>query len=325
MDDRQVASKQPVAIFLMGPTAVGKTDLAISLAKRLPCEIISVDSALVYHGLDIGTAKPSAATLARFPHHLINIRQPCEPYSVADFRQDSLAIMRQLSQQGRIPLLVGGTMLYFKALWQGLSPLPSANRQLRERILQLAKSRGWGYIHQQLQQVDPVTAQRLHPNDSQRLQRALEVYWLTGKSLSQLQQALPDGLIDQWGRPYRLVQLALAPTSRQALHARIACRFHRMLQQGLLTEVAKLQQQGLDPQLPAIRAVGYRQAWGYLTAKLNFAEMVDQGIIATRQLAKRQLTWLRSWPALHWLAADDPDLVSHTLQYIKSELSMKAD
>ena len=280
----------PKAIFLMGPTGSGKTDLAVELYKRFPVEIISVDSALVYKGMDIGTAKPDAATLQQAPHRLIDFLDPSQAYSAADFRTDALREMGEISARGKIPLLVGGTMLYFRALEYGLSELPKADPAIRAKLDAEAAEHGWLNLHQRLQQLDPVAAQRIHPNDPQRLQRALEVYELTGKSLTELQQAM-------WQEtcPYDLLKIALIPDNRAWLHQRLAQRFDVMLSLGLIEEVKRLWTRGdLDVNLPAIRAVGYRQVWDYLNGKLDYTQMRDRAIVSTRQLAKRQMTWLRS-------------------------------
>ena len=280
----------PPAIFLMGPTASGKTDVAIRLAQEYPIDIISVDSSMVYHGLDIGTAKPSAAELALAPHRLIDIRDPAQPYSAADFRVDALREMAEITSKGRIPLLVGGTMLYFKVLKEGLANLPEANEVVRAEILLEAQTHGWPYIHQKLATIDPVTAARLTPNDSQRLQRALEVYYLTGTPLSVLHQAQEIQTL-----PYRLLEIALLPKERSVLHERIEKRFDLMLANGFVDEVRALKARGdLHLELPAIRSVGYRQVWEYLDGVYDAKEMRYRGIVATRQLAKRQHTWLRS-------------------------------
>ena len=303
----------PSAIFLMGPTASGKTDTAAALCERLPCEIISVVSALVYRGLDIGSAKPDAALLARAPHRLIDIRDPAQPYSAAEFRLDALQHMDEIRRSGRIPLLVGGTMLYFKVLLEGLAGLPGADADIRAGIEREAAAHGWPHIHARLQAVDPESAARLNPNDPQRLQRALEVWLLTGIPLSQWhrqqqaqgrQPAPPPGTPDI--DAYRVHQFAIAPRERSVLHRRIEQRFRQMLAAGLREEVAALRARGdLHPGLPAIRAVGYRQAWEFLEGRCGEEELLARGIAATRQLAKRQLTWLRGWPGLHWLHPED--------------------
>src|SRR5512139_385290 len=285
------ASSHPPAIFLMGPTASGKTALAVSLVERFPLEIISVDSALVYRGMDVGTAKPDAATLARAPHHLLDIRDPDETYSAAAFCDDARRLMADIVARGRVPLLVGGTMLYFRALLQGLDDLPRADAALRHKLEAAARARGWPALHAELAAVDPLTAARLAPNDSQRIGRALEVFRLTGTPMSALLDRMQSEL------PYRVLQLALIPSDRAVLHQRIAARFDAMLAEGLIDEVKTLRRSyALKPDLPAMRAVGYRQAWAYLDGDIDLGALREQGIAATRQLAKRQLTWLRSWP-----------------------------
>lgn len=297
----------PPAIFLMGPTAAGKTDLAIELSKVLPCELISVDSALVYRGMDIGTAKPSKAQLAEYPHRLIDILDPAQSYSAADFRSDALAAMAEITARGNIPLLVGGTMLYFKALLHGLADMPAADAQVRAQLEADAQAYGWQSLHDQLAVVDPVSAARIHPNDPQRLIRALEVYRVSGMSMTahreqQTAQSTEAAASGRQQLPYTVANLAIAPADRKVLHQRIALRFEQMLDQGFLDEVLALRSRGdLHSGLPSIRAVGYRQVWDHLDGKLTRDEMQERGIIATRQLAKRQFTWLRSWEDLHWL------------------------
>jgi tRNA dimethylallyltransferase len=299
----------------MGPTASGKTALAVSLVERFPLEIISVDSALVYRGMDVGTAKPDAATLARAPHHLLDIRDPDETYSAAAFCDDARRLMADIVARGRVPLLVGGTMLYFRALLKGLDDLPRADAALRKQIEAEAAARGWPALHAELAQVDPPTAARLAPNDSQRIGRALEVFRLTGTPMSALLDRAQSEL------PYRVLQLALIPSDRAVLHQRIAARFDAMLAEGLVDEVETLRRNYvLKPDLPSMRAVGYRQAWAYLDGDIDIKALREQGIAATRQLAKRQLTWLRSWPdvvALDCLAdeleAQAVDLVARHL------------
>nr|CEK26172.1 tRNA dimethylallyltransferase [Yersinia ruckeri] len=286
----------------MGPTASGKTALSIALRQRLPVELISVDSALIYRGMDIGTAKPSAEELALAPHRLIDIRDPAESYSAADFRKDALKEMDEITAAGRIPLLVGGTMLYFKALLDGLSPLPSADPAVRQRIEQQAAELGWERLHQQLAEVDPVSAARIHPNDPQRLSRALEVFFISGKTLTELTKISGETLA------YQVHQFAIAPASRELLHQRIELRFRQMLDAGFETEARALFNRGdLHTDLPAIRCVGYRQMWSYLSGEIDYDEMVFRGICATRQLAKRQITWLRGWDSVHWLDSDKPE------------------
>jgi len=288
---------QPLAIFLMGPTASGKTALAVELVQRLPLEIISVDSALVYRGMDIGTAKPDAATLAVAPHRLIDIRDPGEAYSAAQFREDALREMQLICARGKTPLLVGGTMLYFRALEQGLSDLPGADPEVRAQLEAQAARIGWARMHQRLAAVDAESAARIHPNDPQRIQRALEVYELTGAALSELCRRGSESPPD-----YRFLKIVLAPPEREVLHQRIERRIRVMLEQGFLDEVERLRQRGdLAPQLPALRAVGYRQAWMHLQGQLSADEWVERAVVATRQYARRQLTWLRAEPDAHWV------------------------
>ena len=282
--------QRPPAIFLMGPTASGKTALACELSERFPVELVSVDSALVYRGLDIGSAKPDAATLVRYPHALIDIREPGEPYSAADFRTDAAAAMQAITARGHVPLLVGGTGLYFRALQRGLSALPEADPAIRERLTEEANRLGWPAMHMRLAELDPVAASRIGANDAQRVQRALEVIELTGRPLSEQQQG---GNGERF--PWRVLKLALLPEDRTRLHERIAQRFDAIIAAGLLDEVRALRARGdLHADLPAIRAVGYRQAWEYLDGLVDAATFRDRGVFATRQLAKRQITWLRS-------------------------------
>jgi tRNA dimethylallyltransferase len=293
--------QRPLAIFLMGPTASGKTALACELSERFPLDLVSVDSALVYRGMDIGTAKPDAATLARYPHALVDIRDPAQPYSAADFSDDALVAMQSISARGRVPLLVGGTGLYFRALQQGLSALPQADASIRQRLGAEAQQLGWPALHARLAQLDPVAAARIGSNDAQRLQRALEVIELSGRPLSELQQRGHEVPF-----PWRVLKLALMPRQRSVLHERIARRFDIMLADGFLDEVRALRERGdLHADLPAIRAVGYRQAWQYLEGSIDAAAFRDQAIFATRQLAKRQITWLRSDLAARLFDPDD--------------------
>jgi tRNA dimethylallyltransferase len=288
----------------MGPTASGKTARACALSEVFPVELISVDSALVYRGLDIGSAKPDAATLARYPHRLIDIRDPAEPYSAADFRADAVLAMQDITAKGRVPLLVGGTGLYFRALQQGLSQLPEADPAIRERLTAQASGEGWPALHARLARLDPVAAQRIGPNDAQRIQRALEVIELTGRPLSEQQRGGHGETF-----PWRVMKLALVPADRAPLHARIARRFDAMLKDGFLDEVRSLRARGdLHADLPAIRAVGYRQAWEYLDGQMSAEACRDRGIFATRQLAKRQMTWLRGELDARMLDPERPDL-----------------
>ncbi|TDG12915.1 tRNA (adenosine(37)-N6)-dimethylallyltransferase MiaA [Seongchinamella unica] len=294
-----MASSKPPLICLMGPTASGKTDLAIALAGRLDCELISVDSALVYRGMDIGSAKPD------YPHHLVDIRDPAEPYSAADFAADANRLADEITARGRIPLLVGGTMLYFKAFLEPLATMPAADPGLRAAIEAEAEQLGWPAIHARLAEVDPESAARIHPNHSQRLARALEIYRSTGRTLTEWHaDSGAGGLDDPHGR-FAIAQLAICPRERSVLHQRIALRFEQMMQAGFLEEVRALHRRGdLSPDLPALRAVGYRQLWQYLEGECSLEQAVEQGVAATRQLAKRQLTWLRKWRDLAWIYTD---------------------
>ncbi len=304
MSDTSGADQRTPVIFLMGPTASGKTDLALQLCKALPCDIISVDSSQVYRTMDIGTAKPEAEVLRDAPHRLIDICDPAEAYSVGAFLSDARREIDEISAAGRIPLLVGGTMLYFKALREGIADLPPANEKIRGEIEQQAEEKGWPFVHALLAEVDPEGAAGIHPNHSQRISRALEVYRVSGRPLSQLiKQQLEKGCgVPPLENDYRIVQLALIPTDRAALHRRIEQRFELMLDAGFIDEVKMLRQRGdLSVDLPAVRAVGYRQIWAYLDDEYSYEEMLARGVAATRQLAKRQLTWLRGWSDLHRL------------------------
>ena len=313
----QHSEHKPLAIFLMGPTASGKTDLAIQLRQQLPVEVISVDSALIYRGMDIGTAKPSKAEQALAPHRLIDICDPAESYSAANFRTDALREMQEISAQGKIPLLVGGTMLYYKALLEGLSPLPSADEKVRSEIEAKATLIGWAGLHQELSKIDPISAQRINPNDSQRINRALEVFYLTGKTLTELTAQKGEAL------PYDILQFAIAPEQREVLHLRIEQRFHKMIELGFQQEVEKLYRRpDLNENLPSIRCVGYRQMWEYLRGDYDHDEMVFRGICATRQLAKRQITWLRGWTSpIQWLDSLQP---AQALEKVLTSVSTKA-
>ena len=280
---------------LLGPTASGKTAAALAFAARAPVEIVSVDSALVYREMDIGTAKPSAEERAMAPHHLIDIVDPADAYSAADFRADALRLVGEITARGNVPLLVGGTMLYYKALTQGLNDLPAADPEVRATLDADAGREGWPALHARLAAVDPVTAARLAPNDSQRIQRALEVFMLTGQPMSALLAAPP--LRDDLASRYRFVPIALEPSDRSVLHARIERRFDAMLADGFIDEVKRLRARGdLNPGLPSMRCVGYRQAWEYLDGAIDYDTMRDKGVFATRQLCKRQLTWIRAMP-----------------------------
>jgi tRNA dimethylallyltransferase len=293
-------------VCLAGPTGCGKTAAALAIAEVLPVEIISVDSALVYRGMDIGTAKPTAAEQAAVPHHLIDILDPTESYSAAEFVRDAKRLAAEIAARGRLPLLVGGTMLYFKALFDGLSALPQADAELRAAIDAEAAERGWPALHAELAALDPQTAERLAPNDSQRIQRALEVIRLTGQPLSALHAATRDEGVD-WPL------FSLEPGDRGWLHERLAQRFDLMLQQGLLDEVRALRARGdLSLALPSMRCVGYRQAWEALDAN-DFSDLRERGIAATRQLAKRQVTWLRSMPQRRVIACDGPQPIAELL------------
>lgn len=313
-------SSLPPAIFLMGPTASGKTALALELVKRYPCEIISVDSALIYKGMDIGTAKPDAEMQKIAPHRLIDLIDPAEAYSAAHFRNDALREMADITAAGKIPLLVGGTMMYFKFLRDGAADLPQSDETIRQRLLDEGLARGWPYMHEKLAAIDPQSAARLKPMDSQRIQRALEVYEISGKTLSQFwqeQEAEP--------LPYNVVNLCVCPENRSTLHDRIALRFRQMVESGFLDEVRALYARGdLNINMPSIRCVGYRQAWEHLDGKYDYEEMIERGIIATRQLAKRQITWLRSWPDLHWLDSEDKNLLESALKILHSNAIFNA-
>lgn len=302
-------TQQPLALFLMGPTASGKTDLAIALRQQLPVEVISVDSALIYKGMDIGTAKPTPAELALAPHRLIDILDPKESYSAMNFREDALKEMAEISASGRIPLLVGGTMLYYKALLEGLSPLPSADPIIRAEIEEKAAKIGWVGMHQELLAIDPVAGARINPNDSQRINRALEVFYITGKTMTELTAEKGEAL------PYRLLQFAIAPQDRAILHERIALRFQKMMDLGFEEEVKRLfLREDLHIDLPSIRCVGYRQMWEYLQGDISLDEAIYKGICATRQLAKRQITWLRGWKdEITWLDSLNPEQAKLTM------------
>jgi len=290
-----INSALPV-IAIMGPTASGKTGLALDIAAQVDSEVISVDSALVYKGMDIGTAKPTQEEQAGVVHHLIDIIDPADSYSVSQFVNDTNGLIGDILARGKVPILAGGTMMYFNALINGISPLPKSDEKIRDDITQQAQRLGWSKLHDELRGVDPISGERIHPNDPQRITRALEVYRSTGKTLTYWQQQEGEKC------PYNIAQFAIAPADRAVLHERIATRFDLMLEQGFENEVVKLYERSdLHEDLPSIRSVGYRQMWQYLDGQLSYAEMRERGIIATRQLAKRQLTWLRGWEQVTWL------------------------
>lgn len=300
----------PRIILLMGPTASGKTALGIDIAKKLDGEIISVDSALVYRGMDIGTAKPNLKERDGIKHHLIDILDPSESFSAGEFRDKALGLIHDISARGKVPILVGGTMLYFHVLINGIAKLPDANEKIRQEINELASTSGWHAVHQRLKQIDPVAAKRIHQNDTQRIQRALEVYYVSGKSQT-------DWLAEQAEQPlsFDMVKFAIAPVDRAQLHEKISLRMDRMLDQGFIDEVRELFERGdLEASMPAIRAVGYRQAWRYLLGELDEASFREKAIIATRQLAKRQFTWLRQQTDMAWLRTGDPAALNSVLQ-----------
>ena len=301
----------PPALFILGPTAAGKTDLALTIAASLPIEIISVDSALVYRGMDIGTAKPEPEVLAQFPHHLVNIIEPSAHYSVGDFRRDALALMADITQRGKIPLLVGGTMLYFKALQEGLAVLPEADKAIRQHLDDEVEQFGLKYLHDRLTQIDPVSAKRIHPNDPQRLQRALEVYEITGKSLTELTEKSQSEI------PYRLTKVILSPFDRSILHSRIEKRYQIMMEMGFLDEVKSLyERDDCHADLPAIRAVGYRQVWQHLAGDYDLDTSIEKAVIATRQMAKRQLTWLRAQDNTTWFDTSEGLAISQIMSFL---------
>ena len=348
----QESKKLPPAIFLMGPTACGKTGVAVELAQTLPVEIISVDSALVYRDMNIGTAKPDAATLAKAPHHLIDILDPTEAYSAAAFRRDALRLMKNITQRGKIPLLVGGTMLYFKALREGLNELPESNPVVRAALNAEIAQHGIRHLHLQLAQVDAKTAMRLHPTDTQRIQRAMEIYRLTGQPMSALIRSVPSpaggrGLgrgsspdetssslhlplpqplshLRERGAdslPYRIIPIALIPGDRAQLHVRIATRFKTMLELGLVDELHMLRKKySLHARMTAMRCVGYRQAWQFMEGEIDDVQLLETGTAATRQLAKRQLTWLRAMPGNIELDCLTPDLAQKAISVLSQLL-----
>ena len=312
-------SALPHCIAIAGPTASGKTAAALAVAHRWPVEIISVDSALVYRQMDIGTAKPTTAELAQVPHHLINIRDPLNAYSAAEFVRDAEVLLADIHRRGRLPLLVGGTMLYFKALFDGIDPMPGADPSLRAAIEAEAAVQGWPAMHAQLALVDPPTAARLQPMDAQRIQRALEVWRASGQPLSSFHAT--KNIASQADRTSAITLISLEPDDRAWLHQRIALRFDQMLAAGLLEEVKTLRARGdLHPDLPSMRCVGYRQAWDALDGTLPMEELRDRGIFATRQLAKRQITWLRSMPQRHIVPSDAPNALQQVLALVEQAI-----
>lgn len=316
----EALDKRPPAIFLLGPTAAGKTDLALALVEQLNCEIISVDSAQVYKGMDIGSAKPDAATLARAPHRLINLRDPAESYSAGDFRRDALQAMQEITAAGKTPLLVGGTSLYYQSLLGGATNLPASNPKIRQQLEDELLRLGCPALHERLAAIDPESAAKIAPTDPQRTLRALELFQQTGKTRTQLWK-------EQKQHPFawRLLQLGLVPAERATLHQRIEQRFLQMLEQGLITEVEALYQRGdLNLGLASMRAVGYRQVWQYLDGDYDLTELKARGIAATRQLAKRQLTWMRSWQNLNWLVSDHPQLLPRVVTAVENFIAGKA-
>ena len=315
---------KPLAIALMGPTASGKTSLALELVDKFPqLEIISVDSSLVYKGMNIGSAKPDAATLNSYPHALVNIREANEPYSASDFREDALVEMQRIWDLGKTPLLVGGTMMYFKVLQEGIADMPEADVEVRAALYQRAEKQGWDALHKELAKVDPRAAERIHPNDSQRITRALEVFQLSGRALSDFQAESSWGNDEE--QPFSLASLALMTDNRALLHQRIELRFQQMLEQGLVNEVQMLKEKFPgQASLPAMKAVGYRQVWQYLEGEFGEGEMLQRGVAATRQLAKRQITWLRSWPNLLSFDIEAPDLSSQMAEKVAEYLEKQS-
>ncbi|WP_198263581.1 tRNA (adenosine(37)-N6)-dimethylallyltransferase MiaA [sulfur-oxidizing endosymbiont of Gigantopelta aegis] len=310
-------TQRPAAVFIMGPTASGKTDLAIELVKKYPFEIISVDSALIYKGMNIGTAKPTAEELVLAPHHLIDFLDPAQSYSTANFRNDALALMSDIHARDKIPLLVGGTMLYHRSLLYGLSELPPANETIRQQLDAETALKGGAFMHEKLAAIDPVAAKRIHPNDPQRVQRALEVYEISGKSMTQLQQENQAQALDC--EAYKII---VAPKSRELLRERIAIRFNKMLEQGFIEEVQQLYaRDDLDLSLPSMRAVGYRQVWEYLEGKMDKQQMIERGITITRQFAKRQMTWLRREEDALWLEIENNNKFAQAVQNLEAILT----
>ena len=322
----QHAPSSLACIALAGPTAAGKTAAALAIASRWPAEIISVDSALVYQGMDIGTAKPTAQELAAVPHHLIDIRDPLNAYSAAEFLRDAERLMGEIRARGKLPLLVGGTMLYFKALFEGLDDMPPADSAVRATLAAQAEAHGWPALHAELAGVDPLTAARLAPNDSQRISRALEVFRVSGQPLSSFQQRLAINTIANSARiHWSKALISLEPTDRTWLHERIAQRFDAMLDAGFLDEVRALRARGdLHADLPSMRCVGYRQAWEALDGSSPMSTLRDKGVFATRQLAKRQITWLRSLPQRQIVACDAPDALAQVLARVETQIQAHA-
>ncbi|MBT7950969.1 MAG: tRNA (adenosine(37)-N6)-dimethylallyltransferase MiaA [Gammaproteobacteria bacterium] len=308
-------------VFLMGPTASGKTALAVELCQHLPFEIISVDSAMVYKGMDIGTAKPTADILAKTPHRLIDLCDPSEVYSAGNFREDALKEIKSIHALNKIPLLVGGTGLYFRALEKGIAALPSADASVRQKLTEEAAASSWQLMHERLRKVDPDSAERIHPNDPQRIQRALEVYEVSGRTLSSYFKADDSRVI-----PYPCKKIIIAPEDRSVLHERIRCRYEEMLKLGLVNEVEGLYQRGdLSLEKPSMRTVGYRQVWQFLQGELGESEMLEKAVVATRQLAKRQLTWLRSEQDASWFDCMEADFATKALRFLSDDpiLSVK--
>ena len=312
--------RTPDVFCLMGPTASGKTNLAVELVKQHPFEIVNVDSAQIYRGMDIGTGKPNQATLKAAPHHLLDIRDPVELYSAADFQRDATREIFKIIKSGKVPLLVGGTMLYFRVLRDGLADLPKANKKVRQDIEMMAKNHGWEKVHSQLALVDPEAAARIHPKDPQRLQRALEVFLVSGKRLTEFfNEEAEKKPYDQKKRPFNFHFFGIQPPDRAVLHDVISKRFDQMLADGFIAEVQKLYDRGdLSVRLPSMKSVGYRQIWQFLSGELDYKEMVEKSTVATRQLAKRQYTWLRKWPSLKTLTDDGLQSRDKVLNYCKS-------